>query len=166
MIRYSYRWFKIPGSERWSCESRFARIANKLAVKAFGYVRPVAYFRTLARGRGTLIGIRGPWKLPTYKGDTWMLLSRRAINTVLAQDLTSFRRALNPAEAAIHSGVMSNPDLNVEFELLSYSRWSGGSHPELITRDDLDAIRDSGRPFTRKVELSPLLDELDRLSAE
>jgi hypothetical protein len=87
------------------------------------------------------------------------------IATVLAQDLTSFRRALNPAEAAIHSAVLSNPDLDVHFDFVSYSRWSGGSHPEVITRDDLDAIRASGRPFARKVELSPLLDELDRLSA-
>jgi hypothetical protein len=57
-----------------------------------------------------------------------------------------------------------NPDLRVQLGAITYASWEAGGHPLEISVRHIDAIRASGAPFARKVELSPLLDVLDQLT--
>jgi len=164
LIRYSYRWYAIPGSHRWDQSGSFVKLMDRTVARLMLYIRPLAYYRIPTVGRDTMVGVRRSWQRPTYKGSQWMMLSRRAIHHVLAQDLTPYRRTLIPDEAAIHSAVLTNPDLRVRLADLTYTRWGRLEHPDEVSWEDLDAIHASGAPFTRKVELSPFLDALDRLS--
>ncbi len=164
LIRYSYRWYTIPGSHRWDHQGSFLKPVDRAVARLMLFIRPLAYYWIPSVGRETLVGVRRSWQRPTYKGSQWMMLSRRAINHVLAQDLTPYRRSMIPDEAAIQSAVLTNPDLRVRLGPLTYTRWTELLHPDEVSWDHLDAIRASGAPFARKVELSPFLDALDRLS--
>ena len=157
LIRYVYAWFGLPGTSRrvWPRTKR----GKKAVAKTFDQIRPVAYFRVLPHGRGSLVGIRRrptAWSDHYYKGWPWVALSVKATDRVLTaasgplRDL--YRRSLIPEESFLQTVVMNDPDLHVVPQELAFMDWTGSvEHPQLLTLKHLPAISDAGTPFARKV---------------
>lgn len=173
LIRYSYAWFGVPGSATRPPSPR----AGRLATKVFDQIRPLAYFRVLPHGRGTLLGIRRvrtPWSAtyPCYKGWPWMSLSTRAADTALAaassdHDLVRlYRRSLIPEESFFQTVLMNASGLRLTNAEITYTDWAGSvEHPQALDSGHLGEVLASGLPFARKVSLGTsdeLLQELDR----
>lgn len=114
---------------------------------------------------------------PLYIGDTWVNLRRPAIDHLVDQfgrhaDVRSYlSRCSNPDEALIPTLLLNGQtSLRVISERRRYIRWvEGRPHPETLDSSYLDAIRDSGDFFARKVDSvvsATLLDHLDAIQNE
>jgi hypothetical protein len=108
-----------------------------------------------------------------YGGMALWALTRDAVahmHAVAARDdrfLRFWRHTKMPDELFFQT-VLLNSDLapTIRNENLWYMDWSsGGAHPEILTRDDLPAMRGSDKLFARKFDVAAdaaVLDELDR----
>jgi len=108
-----------------------------------------------------------------YAGEAWFCASRRAAEAVLAfydRDVAfaaHCRQILVPEEAYFHTVMANDPTLKLSQDYLRYVDWSGGgSHPKVLTLDDLPKMQASHAHFARKfphAENVPVLDEIDKL---
>lgn len=165
MLRYDFTWFRVPRTGRL-LESRPGRFLDRAAASLGAWFQPVAAYWFLPHERGVQIGLRRRWQgPPLFKGAPWMMLSARAADVVLASDVPKlYKRTLVPEESVFQTVLMNHEGLDVRREPLTYASWREQvPHPEILTRDHLQAIEDSNAPFARKVEQTPLLDDLDEL---
>jgi hypothetical protein len=124
----------------------------------------------LTRGRLPYHGALKP-----FAGEAWFCANHRAARRILdffdsdTALAAHSRRILVPEETYFHTVLANDPALRLSQDFLRYVDWSkGGSHPKVLTREDLPKIEASSAHFARKFsdeEHSPVLDELDKLTA-
>jgi hypothetical protein len=152
---YSYRWRRcwhtLPGGTRSSpVYSAAASATRRLDL-------PV---RVQDAGDRTWMwhhGRHGEPPLPYRKGSFWCVLSRSAVEVLLAAAgpgtiADFFRSTLLPDESFTHS-VLAASGLRVSPGATSFTIFPPEdlSHPRPLVADDLDAALASGAPFARKV---------------
>lgn len=120
---------------------------------------------------GTPVRIRVPRKshpftaeMPLTMGSDWFTLRGTAIdrllNPVHAPVLRYFQPTFLPSEGYIHTVLLSNT-LLVNLPVPTHYFRFEGAHPAELDRADLQAARESGCWFARKLIDPALLDELD-----
>lgn len=176
MIRYLYAWYGIPGTSR----GRRPRSDGGIRAlnRVFDQIRPLACWRLLPHGRGTMVGIRRR-KTPfsstyrCYKGWQWLVLSARAADAVLSECGSArglaryYRRTLIPDESFIQTVICNHPGLQVRHSAISFTDWSGSvEHPRVLDLSAWERIKSSGLPFARKMDRETSRELMDRLDEE
>jgi hypothetical protein len=103
-----------------------------------------------------------------YGGDAWYTVNRRAASVLTEQSALfrrlrrHYRRRPVPEESIYHT-ILCNAGLRVCGDNLRYADWSsGGSHPRLLSREDIPAFRRTNAHFARKFPFDPnLFHEVD-----
>jgi len=173
LMRYSYRWFRLPELSR-AHEDRVRGWAWRLLSRG----EKVAAFRYLPRGGGMRVGIRR-WpppftpERPCYSGEAWLAMDRELLDDLLAAVVPGsrwfriFQNSLVPDEAYLQT-LLSWRMPPREDTALTYTDWSqAGPHPKVLDLADVDSVRASGAAFCRKVEngvSDALLDALDKVN--
>lgn len=172
LMRYSYRWFRVPRVARE--EGKAAGVFRRI----FSRTEKLVAARLLPRSQGMRIGVRrwpSPFidDRPCYKGEAWYTVDRRLLDLLLARAVPGdrwfelFRHSLVPDEAYVQT-LLSWEQSAQRDQSTTYTDWSeGGAHPKVLDITDLDAIRESGAGFCRKVEperSAALLEALDEIS--
>ncbi len=166
VMRYTHRWYRLP---RLGVVPRMPRSLVR-TVKAVWYryvydLQAVVTLNELPRQNGWVLGVRRrrvPWTAdtPSYKGEQWAALSRRAAAVALDGPLADrwqryFATTLIPDEAYFPTLLASAPAIRVKRESISWLRWHDDvtkPHPVTIDRETLDEAVRSGRPFARKFD--------------
>lgn len=172
IMRYSYRWFRVPGLARE--EGRAFGLLRRILSRT----EKLVAVRLLPRGQGVRIGVRR-WPAPftedrpCYKSEAWYATDRRLLDDVLSRAVPgdrwfeTFRHSLVPDEAYVQTLLSWQAAAQTD-QATTYADWSGGgAHPKVLELTDLDAIRASGAGFCRKVEperSAALLEALDEVS--
>lgn len=110
-------------------------------------------------------------------GSSWWALRGEVIEWMLREIdrdprwLSFYANALNPDEGLFQTLYMNSPYAGENEDILTYIDWSGhGPSPEVLTNDDFESVRDSGKFFARKMESGvsdSLLEMIDNaISAE
>ncbi len=113
---------------------------------------------------------------PCWFGSTWITLSRRATEFVVAavRDQPGFvdyyRRTVQADESATATLVCNAPGLHLERRDLHYVRWThpGTGHPDTLVNEDLAELLVAPEYFARKFDIArdaKILDELDDMLA-
>jgi len=103
-----------------------------------------------------------------FAGDTWFMANRKAAAMLrgpfIEQLIRYYRKRFIPEEAFFQTALCNAPGLRICREHKRYADWTaGGSHPKLLTTEDLPDILNSGAHFARKfVPDSPVLGIIDR----
>jgi Core-2/I-Branching enzyme len=147
----------VPRGEDTSFLSRRGRLLNEL-LRARGALKPTRRFPPYARPFG---------------GSQWWNLSRAAADHVLGflDAHPDYRRyhehTLAPDELFFQSILLGTgfaAEHEVVDEALRFMRWpEGGSHPRVLTIEDLPAMLASGKPFGRKFDAAVDREVLARL---
>ncbi len=165
--RYRDCWHEVPGGEllppRWV--GSVARLSERAGDLVGGPRLRLAGGRTLVLGHRRGPGCpAAPEGMVYRKGSLWMTLSARAVQHLLAAEQDRavqryFASTLVPDESFAHSVLGALPGLLVEAGPTSWPFFppGGGAHPRSVVLSDLEAVRDSGAAFTRKV-VSPVSD--------
>jgi hypothetical protein len=144
-----------------------------------GFSRPewieVAYRRycsavpRLPYAADRLLQLLNPDRPPhIFGGDFWFMANRKAIAKLRGPSIERliryYRKRFAPDESLFQTALCNEPDLRICPKSLRYEDWSaGGSHPKLLTVEDLPDIRTSGAHFARKFGPdSPALHIIDQ----
>lgn len=108
-----------------------------------------------------------------YGGDAWYTVSRRAAAVLLEQNPMFWKLRKHyfdrpiPEESFYHT-ILCNAGLRVYGENLRYADWSdGGSHPRLLSREDIPALARTNAHFARKFSYDlELFREVDAAVSE
>jgi hypothetical protein len=166
IMRYTHRWYRLPQL------GLVPRMPHSLVrvVKAVWYrylypLQAVVTLNELPRENGWVLGVRRrrvPWtpSTPSYKGEQWAALSRRAVAAALDGPLAErwqryFATTLIPDEAYFPTLLANAPDIRVRRQSISWLRWHDDvakPHPVIIDREILDEAVHSGLPFARKFD--------------
>jgi hypothetical protein len=177
-IRTYFTWRRLPDWVLgWLGDGR-ARSRVASVIRRASLAQPWIFIWSLPAGGGDLIGVRrrttpfGPM-LRCYMGATWLTLSRDAaakVRRFVAErpDVVDlYRTSVLADESLVLTILLNDPSLRVSLENHHHLRMTGAGEARaaVLTVADLPAIERSGRPFTRKVDLTvdpELLDRLDR----
>lgn len=178
VMRYTHRWYRLP---QLGIVPRLPRVLVR-AVRAVWYrylfgLQALLVLNELPRGQGWMLGVRRrrvPWtpEHPSYKGEQWVALSRRALAAALdgerARDWQRyFATTLVPDEAYFQTLLINDPGMRVRRQRVSWLRWQEDvtkPHPVTVDRAALAEAVASGAPFARKFDeaVTPgLLDDVD-----
>jgi hypothetical protein len=137
-------------------------------------IEPLACIRLPHRNSTGKLGIRARnplGGLPPFCGSTWVALSRRALEQVMARMerrpkvVEAFRHSSHADEALFHTLVWTDPELKPRNEDPTYVRWPREEFsPRVLTIDDYEALRTAPEWFARKFDISvdaSILDALD-----
>jgi hypothetical protein len=163
--RYFYRWYELP---RWLLGWARGRPANRLIAgvqRRLSFAQPLVFLWSLPREAGDMIGFRRV-RLPfgddfqCYVGSQWMTISRAA--AVHLMEFSSrrpevaqlYKRSMIADESLIHTILCNDSRIRVSGFNHHYVRMfgPGQSHAAVLTGDDLEELRHSGRPFARKFD--------------
>lgn len=105
-----------------------------------------------------------------FYGDHWFGGNRRVANILLnptekhLQLRRHLRRRPVPEECYYQTVLANARDLKISKATKRFVDWRGGMHPQVLSLDHLDAIRQSGAYFARKfIPDTPILDEIDKI---
>jgi hypothetical protein len=157
--------FRLPRPD-WGPDGGMSRIEDRHVLIA-GRVRSL---------RNSRLGIRRslPGGLTPFQGGQYWSLTRDCAELVLRygehhpEVVRFFRRTAMPDELFFQTIVMSSPlAAMAENSDLRYERWDeGGSHPAVLTAEDLPALRASQALFAKKFDTAVDPDVLDRIDRE
>ena len=178
VMRYTHRWYPLP---QLGIVPRLPRLLVR-AVRAVWYeylfkLQALLVLNELPRSHGWMLGARRrrvPWtpERPSYKGEQWVALSRRALDATLEGDRAQgwqryFATTLVPDDAYFQTLLINDPVMRVRRERVSWLRWEQDvtkPHPVTLDRATLAEALASGAPFARKFDEAAalgLLDEVD-----
>lgn len=178
VMRYTHRWYRLP---QLGVVPRLPRLLVR-AVRAVWYrylygLQAIVTLNELPRRQGWMLGVRRrrvPWSpaVPSYKGEQWVALSRRALSAALDGPRARawqryFARCLVPDEAYFGTVLLNDPALRVACRQVSWLRFHDDvtrPHPVTVARDTLPEAVASGAPFARKFdedEVPGMLDYVD-----
>lgn len=113
-----------------------------------------------------------PMKMKAYYSSQWWNMSKDAIAYILdfvekhPGYLRFHKHALHPEEMFFQSILLNAEEFNgkIENDNLRYIRWEkGNKHPEVITEEDLDAIKKSNAIFARKINSINMIEKLKQI---
>lgn len=166
VMRYTHRWYRLP---QLGVVPRLPRLLVR-ATRAVWYeyvydLQALVTLNELPRGHGWMLGVRRrrvPWtpQTPSYKGEQWVALSRRALAAALDGERARswqryFARALVPDEAYFQTLLINDRTMRVQRRQVSWLRWEEDitkPHPVTIDRAGLAEAVASGAPFARKFD--------------
>jgi hypothetical protein len=177
-LRTYFTWRRLPDWVLgWLGDGR---IGSRLAsvIRRVSLAQPLIFIWSLPAGGGDLIGVRrrttpfGP-ALRCYMGATWLTMSRDAavkVREFVAErpDVVDlYRTSVLADESLILTILLNDPSLRVSLENHHHLRMTGPGEARaaVLTVADLPAIEGSGRPFTRKLDLTAEPELFDRLDA-
>jgi hypothetical protein len=125
-----------------------------------------------------LLHLRGPLmerlftpftaKFRPYGGDAWYTVNRRAASVLTEQNALFGRLRRHylgrpVPEESVYQTILCNAGLRICPDNLRYADWSdGGSHPRLLSREDIPAFAKTNAHFARKFPFDPsLFHEVD-----
>jgi len=173
-----------------------------MAIAPTGHQAPVSHYTTLfskhrfylpmisKRGKFYMRDIRKnidpestPFnsKLKPYTGSDWFIMNRKAMKSILEEDIPNHpafhylaqanldkKRNASPIEILVQTFIANNKDLKIKSDnYYRYIDWEGTTewHPRTLVMNDLDSIKISDALFARKFndeESLPLIAEIDR----
>jgi hypothetical protein len=180
VMRYTHRWYRLPQLGMVPRMPRgLVRIVRAVWYRYVYRLQAIVTLNELPRQNGWVVGVRRrrvPWTsdAPSYKGEQWAALSRRAASLALDGPLAEhwqryFATTLIPDEAYFPTLLASAPGVRVKRASISWLRWHddvGKPHPVTIDRQILQEALDSGLPFARKFDEDAepgLLDFVDSI---
>ena len=171
-VSFRPRWLRRGSGDRRARRAmfRYYRVRSSSHLRALKLLGPVVDTQRIPHSDELFVGVRSPlrglevwWSLP------WLVLSRRAVGTVLEQSTepwaTRFRRSLLPEESFIPTAV-ARAGLRISRQPVTFCRFPYlAYHPDTLTTADLPEISAAGAPFARKFDEqvdSLVLDRLDK----
>ena len=168
--RYCYRYFDFPRFRYlYKLPATLRRqIQNAMAV--FNEAQAAVHIRPRPRGLPPKVGFRrfvSPFhsQFRCYGGPQWFSMNRRCLEYVHdfidthPAYVAYYKRTFIPDESIYGTIVANNPCLRLSGDNKRYVHWDtkaayGGSSPQIIRSEDVQAILDSDAHFARKFDMA------------
>jgi hypothetical protein len=177
-VRYHFTWRRLPDWVLGCLGDGQTRSRAASVVRRLSLAQRLIFIWSLPAGGGDLVGVRrrttpfGPG-LRCYMGSQWLTMSRGAaakVREFVAErpDVVDlYRTSVLADESLILTILLNDPSLRVSLENHHHLRMTGPGEARaaVLTVADLPAIEGSGRPLTRKLDLTAEPELFDRLDA-